>query len=156
MPPTGDLACNPGMCSRLRIELATLWFTGQHSIYWTTSARTMNTILKKKKVWEPTFLKSTLWFWAKLPEDTWASPWRMSKMLTSKAREQCWKQTAHKGPEIWSKQSGITRALSARRGMAGNRAQEDQPRSIRACLMADKESGINSVIPQHPVLCHSI
>ena len=26
-PPTGDLAHNPGMCPRLGIELATLWFT---------------------------------------------------------------------------------------------------------------------------------
>ena len=30
-PPTGDLACNPGMCPRLGIQLATLGFTGQHS-----------------------------------------------------------------------------------------------------------------------------
>ena len=33
MPPTGDLASNPGMCLRLGIELATLWFTGLHSIH---------------------------------------------------------------------------------------------------------------------------
>ena len=32
-PPTGDLACNPGMCPELRIELVTLWFTVQHSIH---------------------------------------------------------------------------------------------------------------------------
>ena len=32
-PPTGDLAYNPGMCSRLGIELATLWFAGQLSIH---------------------------------------------------------------------------------------------------------------------------
>ena len=30
-PPTGDLACNPGMCPRQGIEPETLWFTGQHS-----------------------------------------------------------------------------------------------------------------------------
>ena len=32
-PLPGDLACNPGMCLRLGIEPATLWFTGQHSIH---------------------------------------------------------------------------------------------------------------------------
>ena len=32
-PPTGDLAQNPGICPRLGIELATLWFTGRHSIH---------------------------------------------------------------------------------------------------------------------------
>ena len=31
-PPTGDLAGNPGLCSRLGIERSTLWFTGWHSI----------------------------------------------------------------------------------------------------------------------------
>ena len=32
--PTGDLACNPGMCrTQLGIELATPWFTGWHSIH---------------------------------------------------------------------------------------------------------------------------
>ena len=29
--PTGDMACNPGMCPRQEIEPATLWFSGQHS-----------------------------------------------------------------------------------------------------------------------------
>ena len=38
-PPTGDLACNPGMCLRLGIEPATLWFTGRCSIHWATPAR---------------------------------------------------------------------------------------------------------------------
>ena len=38
-PPTRDLARNPGMCPRLRIESATLWFPGQYSIYWATPAR---------------------------------------------------------------------------------------------------------------------
>ena len=37
--PTGDVACNPGMCPRSGIELATHWFTGQHSIHWATPAR---------------------------------------------------------------------------------------------------------------------
>ena len=32
-PPTGDLAHNPGMGSRLGIELATLWFSGRHSVH---------------------------------------------------------------------------------------------------------------------------
>ena len=32
-PPTGDLACNPGMCPRLGIELVTLCFTGPRSIH---------------------------------------------------------------------------------------------------------------------------
>ena len=32
-PPTGDLACNPAMCPRLGIELATLWIAGQHSVH---------------------------------------------------------------------------------------------------------------------------
>ena len=31
-PPTGDLACNPGMCPRLGIfGTVTLWFGGLHS-----------------------------------------------------------------------------------------------------------------------------
>ena len=32
-PPIGDLACDPGMCPRLRIEPVTLWFIGQHSLH---------------------------------------------------------------------------------------------------------------------------
>ena len=32
-PPTGDLACNLGMCPVLGIEPATFWFAGQHSIH---------------------------------------------------------------------------------------------------------------------------
>ena len=32
MPPTGDLAHNPGTCARLGIKPVTLWFVGQHSI----------------------------------------------------------------------------------------------------------------------------
>ena len=32
-PPTGDLDHNPGMCPRLGIEPATLWFAGWHSIH---------------------------------------------------------------------------------------------------------------------------
>ena len=28
VPPSGDLACNPGMCPTLGIEQMTLWFTG--------------------------------------------------------------------------------------------------------------------------------
>ena len=39
MPPTGDLTCNPGMCPRLGIKLATLLFAGPHSIHWATLAR---------------------------------------------------------------------------------------------------------------------
>ena len=31
-PPTGDLACNPGMCPRLGIELAAFWSAGWHSV----------------------------------------------------------------------------------------------------------------------------
>ena len=31
LPPTWDLACNPGMCSRLGIERLTLWFEDRHS-----------------------------------------------------------------------------------------------------------------------------
>ena len=38
-PPTGDLIHNSGMCPRLGIKPATLWFTGLHSIHWDTSAR---------------------------------------------------------------------------------------------------------------------
>ena len=38
-PLTGDLAGNPGICSRLGIKPATLWFTGQHSIHWATPVR---------------------------------------------------------------------------------------------------------------------
>ena len=43
VPPIGDLACNPGMCPRLGIEPATLWFAGQHSIHWPTPAWAKNT-----------------------------------------------------------------------------------------------------------------
>ena len=39
VPPTGDLACNPGMCPRLGIKPATLGFAGQRSICWATTAR---------------------------------------------------------------------------------------------------------------------
>ena len=28
VPPTGDLACNPGICPKLGIEPASLWFAG--------------------------------------------------------------------------------------------------------------------------------
>ena len=42
MPPTGHLACNPGMCPRLRIEPATLWFSGWHSIHWATTTSAIN------------------------------------------------------------------------------------------------------------------
>ena len=38
-PPTGDLACNPGMCPRLGIKPTTLWFTGWHRIHWASPAR---------------------------------------------------------------------------------------------------------------------
>ena len=41
MPHTGELACNPGMCPRLGIELTTLWFAGQCSIYLATPARAL-------------------------------------------------------------------------------------------------------------------
>ena len=40
VPANGDLAHNPGMCSRLGIEPMTLWFTSQHSIHWAIPART--------------------------------------------------------------------------------------------------------------------
>ena len=33
MPPTGDLAHNPGLCPRLGIELATFWFAGRYSFH---------------------------------------------------------------------------------------------------------------------------
>ena len=33
VPPTGDLAHNPGMCPRLGVEPVTLWFAGQCSIH---------------------------------------------------------------------------------------------------------------------------
>ena len=36
---TGDPARNPGMCPRLGVEPATLWFTGQLSIRRATPAR---------------------------------------------------------------------------------------------------------------------
>ena len=39
VPPTGNLACDPGRCPRLGIELETLWVAGQHSIHWATPAR---------------------------------------------------------------------------------------------------------------------
>ena len=38
-PLTGNLACNPGLCLRLGIKPATLWFTGPHSIHWAMPAR---------------------------------------------------------------------------------------------------------------------
>ena len=39
VPPTGNLACNQGMCPRLGIEPVTFWFAGQHWIHWATPAR---------------------------------------------------------------------------------------------------------------------
>ena len=33
VPPTRDLAHNPGVCLRLGIEPVTLWFAGWHSIH---------------------------------------------------------------------------------------------------------------------------
>ena len=39
MPPTGDLAHNPGMCPRLGIQGAILLFSGQPSIHSATPAR---------------------------------------------------------------------------------------------------------------------
>ena len=33
MPQTGDPACKPSMCPRLGIQMATLWFTGWHSVH---------------------------------------------------------------------------------------------------------------------------
>ena len=33
MPPTGDLACNPGMCPSLGLKPTTLWFAGRRSIH---------------------------------------------------------------------------------------------------------------------------
>ena len=54
MPPTGDLALNPGMCPRLGIEQVALWFAGQHSIHWATPARASLTLLcfpeRKQKI----------------------------------------------------------------------------------------------------------
>ena len=39
VPPSGDLACNPGMCPDLVIQPATLWFAGQRSVQGATPAR---------------------------------------------------------------------------------------------------------------------
>ena len=33
MPPTGDQACNTGMCPEWEFDPVTLWFSGQHSIH---------------------------------------------------------------------------------------------------------------------------
>ena len=44
--PAGDLTHNPGMCPRMGIKLATLWFAGWHSIHWATPARATLIILK--------------------------------------------------------------------------------------------------------------
>ena len=57
LPPTGDLACNPGMCPRLEIEQTTLWFTGQHSIHQATPARENNKFL----LFKPLSLMQTLY-----------------------------------------------------------------------------------------------
>ena len=37
--PTGDPACSPGMCLRLGIKPATIWFTGWYAIHCATPAR---------------------------------------------------------------------------------------------------------------------
>ena len=47
-PPTGDLASNLGMCPRLGIEPATLWFAGPGSIHWTPPARAPFFIVQSK------------------------------------------------------------------------------------------------------------
>ena len=39
IPPTGDLAHNPGMCPRLGIELVSLWFADWCSVLWAILAR---------------------------------------------------------------------------------------------------------------------
>ena len=44
--PSGDLACNPGMCPRLGIEPSTCWFTGWCSVHWSAPSRAWKTILK--------------------------------------------------------------------------------------------------------------
>ena len=41
-PPTGDLVHNPGMCPRLGIKPATLWFTGWRLVHGATPARAGN------------------------------------------------------------------------------------------------------------------
>ena len=46
VPPTGDLACNPGMCPRRGIVPVTLWFTGWHSIHSATPARAISVLLR--------------------------------------------------------------------------------------------------------------
>ena len=47
IPHTGDLAHNPGMCPRLGIELAALWFAGLHSIRWAILARAVFNFFKR-------------------------------------------------------------------------------------------------------------
>ena len=46
MPPSGDLACSPGMWPRLGMELTALWFAGWHSIRWAILARTKLSFVK--------------------------------------------------------------------------------------------------------------
>ena len=46
MPPSGDLACSPGMWPRLGMELTALWFAGWHSIRWAILARTKLSFIK--------------------------------------------------------------------------------------------------------------
>ena len=47
VPPTGDLACNPGMRPDWKLNLATLWFTGRRSIHGATPARAVSFIFKE-------------------------------------------------------------------------------------------------------------
>ena len=38
MPPTGALACSPGMCPDWESNRQTFWFSGWHSVHWATPA----------------------------------------------------------------------------------------------------------------------
>ena len=55
IPTPGDLASNPGMCSRLGIHPVILWFAGQCSTHWATAARTPSSFLVCLLLW--TFFK---------------------------------------------------------------------------------------------------
>ena len=60
-PPTGDLACNPGMCPDWESNqrpLGSFQFTGQHSVHWTTPARA---IIKGFKMQIPGVVTTVMW-----------------------------------------------------------------------------------------------
>lgn len=57
--------------------------------------------------------------------------------------------SGHEGPEM-REQPRVARASGPKGKGRKSGCVKTRARAVRACLMADKESGVNSVIPEHP------